>query len=335
MRLRAAARVLQEVDVPPVDEPADGASDYDAGLQVAGLFLVIAASILGIVSSYVLARQSVKPGRAESSALAAAVVFVKGLSVGVVISVALVHLISEAYEGFEGAGWDSFGAWPMVFVMIGIYVMAAFDLVGQRFAGHGSVGGSADHGHGHGHGALVSDEASMSKDGVPVANLRVTACLVEAGILFHSIIIGLSLGLQSKDTWAVVLTAVALHQFLEGLMLGQVLGELRNCDRLASRCKIWVMIAGFTLTTAIGIAIGIIVRTSTAAYDNPTAVELAIAILNSLAGGLLLYLGLVSLLVPWFVTSPTIKGAGKLFVATGYVGLAVGLAAMTCVALAE
>ena len=323
-------RALQEPDA-----GAGGASEseYDVGLQVAGLVIVVAASILGIMSSYVLARQSARAGRAESSLLAAAIVFVKGLSCGVVISVALVHLVSEAYEGFEGAGWDSFGAWPMVFVMLGIYVMAAFDLVGQRFYGSGSDVGGSDHGHAHG--ALVSDDASTSKDGVPVANLRVTACLVEAGILFHSIIIGLSLGLQSKDTWAVVLTAVAMHQFLEGLMLGQVLGDLRNCDRLASRRKIWAMIAGFTLTTAIGIAIGIIVRTSTAAFENPVAMELAIAILNRLAGGLLLYLGLASLLVPWFVTSPTIKGASKLFVATGYLGLAVGMAAMTCVALAE
>jgi zinc transporter ZupT len=95
------------------------------------------------------------------------------------------------------------------------------------------------------------------------------------------------------------------------------------------------MIGVFTITTAVGVAIGIIVRTSTATYSDPASMELAIAILNSLAGGLLLYLGLASLLVPWFVSSPTIRDASKSYVVTGYIGLAVGMAAMTCVALAE
>ena len=313
---------------------------YNVNLQVGGLFIVITASVLGIVSSYVLARQGGKEGCDKSSALQAVIVFVKGLSCGVVISVALVHLISEAYEGYAVAGW-TFPAWPMVFVMVGIYFMAAMDLIGQRFYSSGEVGGGSDHGHGHGHaGALVLDgaqscEPATTKEGVLVTNLRVTACVVEIGILLHSIIIGLDLGLQNEDSWAIILVAVALHQFLEGLMLGQVLGELRNNDEQASRRKVWTMIILFTLTTAVGIAIGIIVRTSTADYADPVAMELTLAILNSLAGGLLLYLGLASLLVPWFVSSPTMRVASKTFVAIGFIGLAFGLAGMTAISLAE
>jgi zinc transporter 1/2/3 len=312
---------------------------YNVSQQVGGLFLVIAASVLGIVSSYVLARQGDKANCANSRAMAAAIVFVKGLSCGVVISVALVHLVSEAYEGFESAGWGDFGAWPMVFVMVGIYMMTAFDLIGHRFYANKSkcVEGASDqeHGHGHAHGAVVSDDAVMTKDGVAVTSLRVTAIIVEGGILLHSIIIGLDLGLQPEDSWAVILTAIALHQFLEGIMLGQVLGDLRNADRLSSRGKIWCMMLSFTLTTAVGIAIGIIVRTSMGAFEEPKSLDLAIAILNSLAGGLLLYMGIASLLVPWFVSSPSMRAARNLYVATGFIGLAVGLAAMTAVALAE
>jgi zinc transporter 1/2/3 len=320
------------------DEHGDehGVEEYNVNLQVAGLFVVIAASMLGIVMSYLLARQGGKESWANSAGFRSVIVFVKGVSVGVILSVALVHLIGHASHGFEDNGWNEFESWPYVFVMVGIYMMAALDLMGQRFAaGRGEVSDLAKSSdHGHAHAGLINGEPT-TKDGVPVASMRITAAFVEGGILFHSVIIGLDLGLQPTDMWAIILFAISLHQFLEGLMLGQVLGELKNNDAQMGKCKVYTMIGMFSITTACGVAIGIIVRTTSSEYASPQALELTLAVLNSFAGGLLLYLGLASLLVPWFVQSATMRSASRTYVAIGFIGLAIGMAAMTAVALAE
>lgn len=351
---------------------------HNVGLQVAGVFILMAASVLGIVSSYVLARRHGRDGLAGTSGpLAVTVVFVKGLSCGVVISVALVHLISEAYELFESVpGWDTFQPWPMVFTMIGIYMMAVIETIANR-----TFGTSGLHAHSHGnsnspatsgaaeqgndvnyrsfatsaHAASLGDPAnppappaisvsaaeasptSKGKDDIDIVRsqrLGLTATVIEAGILFHSLIIGFDLGLQSQPQWGPVCAAIAAHQFLEGLMMGQVLGDMRNGSREERRNKVWCMVLFFMITVSIGVCIGILVH-ETVSNENQAALDITVAILNCISGGFLLYLGIASLLVPWFVSNEALRDASNLYASMAYTGLAIGIAAMTAIALME
>lgn len=40
--------------------------------------------------------------------------------------------------------------------------------------------------------------------------------LLEAGIIFHSIMIGVTLGADSGDSWTTLLIVIVFHQFFEG-----------------------------------------------------------------------------------------------------------------------
>ncbi len=359
----ASARVLGGGD------EGDAGGEYNVGLQVAGVFILIAASVLGIVSSYVLARRHGRDGLAGTTgALAVAVVFVKGLSCGVVISVALVHLISEAYELFAAVpGWDTFQPWPMVFTMVGIYVMAVIETIANRTFGtsalHSHSGGNSNStaagGGGNSNSTATSGAAeqandvnyrsfatsaaaqasptSTGKDDINIVHsqrLSLTATVIEAGILFHSLIIGFDLGLQSQPQWGPVCAAIAAHQFLEGLMMGQVLGDMRNGSREESRNKVWCMMLFFIITVSVGVCIGILVH-ATVSTENQAALDITVAILNCLSGGFLLYLGIASLLVPWFVSNEALRNASNVYASVAYAGIAVGITAMTAIALAE
>jgi zinc transporter 1/2/3 len=298
-------------------------------------------------SSYALARYHGRGGLAGTSGvLPAVIVFVKGLSCGVVLSVALVHLISEAYELFEGVpGWDTFQPWPMVFTMVGIYSMAVIETIANR------TYATDTHIHTHTHapssgdrntppntpmptGSMEHITSKQEIDVIKTRRLHITAFVIEAGILFHSLIIGFDLGLQSQDQWGPVCAAIAAHQFLEGLMMGQVLGDMRNASGNEYRAKVWCMMLFFTITVSIGVCIGIIVHTSVSS-ENQAALDITVAILNCLAGGFLLYLAIASLLVPWFVSSTALRDASQLYAALAYAGLAVGIASMTAIALME
>jgi zinc transporter 1/2/3 len=93
---------------------------------------------------------------------------------------------------------------------------------------------------------------------------RVIAYILEFGIAVHSIIIGLALGCQTEASEIMVLMlALCFHQTFEGFALGvsvvqAQLSFFKNC----------IMVAIFSLTTPIGIAIGIIITSAQQADSN-------------------------------------------------------------------
>lgn len=112
--------------------------------------------------------------------------------------------------------------------------------------------------------------------------------ILEIGIVTHSIIIGITLGVTESTAFQTLLIALVFHQFFEGIALGTRINDLQ--------CKTWTkpILMGllFICMTPIGVGIGIGIRSSI----NPPAVILAQAILDSLSAGILLYNAYVSLM---------------------------------------
>ncbi|EFJ47700.1 hypothetical protein VOLCADRAFT_91723 [Volvox carteri f. nagariensis] len=110
------------------------------------------------------------------------------------------------------------------------------------------------------------------------------------GCIFHSFIIGLSLGVNrtSKSQVRALLIALTFHQALEGLSLASVIngGDF-------SRTRAAVMVATYSVTCPLGVAIGIAIAAS---YD-PSSIHARAAqgCLNGVSGGMLLYISLVQL----------------------------------------
>jgi solute carrier family 39 (zinc transporter), member 1/2/3 len=132
--------------------------------------------------------------------------------------------------------------------------------------------------------------------------LMLQCLLLEAGILFHSVFIGMAISVSTGPAFVVFLIAISFHQSFEGLALGSRIAAI-NFPRKSFRP--WLMVLAYGLTTPIGQAIGLIVHKL---YD-PQSMGglLVVGFMNAISSGLLLYAGLVQLLAEDFLTEKSYK----------------------------
>lgn len=127
--------------------------------------------------------------------------------------------------------------------------------------------------------------------------LLLQCLLLEAGILFHSVFIGMALSVATGPTFAVFLIAIAFHQSFEGLALGSRIAAI-HFPRSSPRP--WLMVLAYGTTTPIGQAIGLFVHNL---YDPMSQTGLLmVGFMNAISSGLLLFAGLVQLLAEDFLT---------------------------------
>lgn len=121
--------------------------------------------------------------------------------------------------------------------------------------------------------------------------------LLEAGILFHSVFIGMAVSVATGPAFVVFLVAISFHQSFEGLALGSRIAAIRFPR---SSIRPWLMVLAYGVTTPLGQAIGLVVHKM---YD-PASMGglLVVGFMNAVSSGLLLYAGLVQLLAEDFLT---------------------------------
>ncbi|EOY29904.1 Zinc transporter 4 precursor isoform 2 [Theobroma cacao] len=155
--------------------------------------------------------------------------------------------------------------------------------------GHGH-GHEHSHGHGHEHGLGGGDDDSG------VRHVVVSQQILELGIVSHSVIIGLSLGVsQSPCTIRPLIAALSFHQFFEGFALGGCISQAQF-----KTLSTTIMACFFVITTPAGIGIG----TAIASFYNPysPAALVVEGILDSLSAGILVYMALVDLIAADFLS---------------------------------
>ncbi|KAI1455818.1 Zinc/iron permease [Annulohypoxylon moriforme] len=132
---------------------------------------------------------------------------------------------------------------------------------------------------------------------------RMLQCvLLEAGILFHSVFIGMAVSVATGPPFVVFLVAIAFHQTFEGLALGSRIAAIQFPR---SSVRPWLMVLAYGLTTPIGQAIGLAVHRM---YDPLSQTGLLmVGIMNAISSGLLLFAGLVQLLAEDFLTEKSYK----------------------------
>lgn len=134
----------------------------------------------------------------------------------------------------------------------------------------------------------------------PQQNLLLQCLLLEAGILFHSIFIGMALSVATGRTFLVLLLAISFHQTFEGLALGSRIAAIPHSIFPLSSPKPWLMALAYGTTTPLGQAIGLGVHNL---YDPAgEAGLLMVGIMNAVSSGLLLFAGLVELLAEDFLS---------------------------------
>ncbi|KOS17752.1 Zinc-regulated transporter 2 [Escovopsis weberi] len=121
--------------------------------------------------------------------------------------------------------------------------------------------------------------------------------LLEAGILFHSVFIGMAISVATGPAFVIFLIAISFHQSFEGVALGSRIAAIqfpKNSPRP------WLMVLAYGFTTPIGQIIGIILQSR---WDPGSATGLVVVgVTNAISSGLLLYAGLVQLLAEDFLT---------------------------------
>jgi len=210
------------------------------------------------------------------------------------------------------------------------------------------------HGHGHGHGytahgpegtkdpthvAATEVKLSPSNDAEsqaqaephhthtgetsPLAQI-VAVIILEFGVIFHSVIIGLTLAVD--EAFKLLFIVIIFHQMFEGLALGTRLAALN----LPPSYK-WTPLVGaimYGLTTPVGIAAGLGVR-GTYSPSSTTALIVS-GVFDCFSSGILLYTGLVELLAHEFLFNKEMTEApiGQVAYAAGCVVFGAGIMAL-------
>ena len=217
-------------------------------------------------------------------------VFFKVFAAGVILSLSVVHIIPDII--LENPYEYPIGC---VFVLLGIFSLSLFDSLSHTFNSstnktdlekHLSSASSID---------TISDSISVhigdpnSHEHSCITNTemkkRVNPYVFEIACIFHSILIGISLGTQDDENIKPLVITIVIHQFIEGTSLGWVV------DIVGLFPKICLMIV-YSVSTPIGILIGM------KSYDNENIHwKVASTCLLGFSGGLLLYISLVQIFI--------------------------------------
>lgn len=129
--------------------------------------------------------------------------------------------------------------------------------------------------------------------------------VLEFGIIFHSIFVGLTLSCSGNEFISLYIVVV-FHQMFEGLGLGTRVACV-DWPR-SKRWTPWLLCLGYTLSTPIAIAIGIGVRNSYPPGSRRALITNGV--FDSVSAGILVYTGLVELMAHEFLFSDEFKGPG-------------------------
>lgn len=115
----------------------------------------------------------------------------------------------------------------------------------------------------------IDVETGLPVDEMTYKKLSLNITLLEGGILFHSVFVGMTVSI-TIDGFIVLLIAILFHQLFEGLGLGS---RIANVPYPKGSIRPWLLVFAFGTTAPIGQAIGLITRNT---YDPNSAFGLII-----------------------------------------------------------
>ncbi|KAI9999218.1 hypothetical protein PInf_004038 [Phytophthora infestans] len=264
----------------------DEAEEYDMGLHIGAIFIIFVVSAAGTMIPII--SQKIPQCKANSVVMEA----VSAFAFGVVLATGLIHMVNEGIEKLSneclGAVVENYESLGLAFVLITLVVMHFIECESSITAQEAAIT-PADREtpkpvENPYHEAAFDQSELDSK-----IRRKIATIIFEAGVVFHSVIIGLDLGVTAGSEFKTLLAALCFHQFFEGVAIGS-----SALSSLESKSKLFIVNFVFAITTPIGQVIGIGIRST---YSDSSTTSLWVqGILNCVAGGILLYTGLVELL---------------------------------------
>ncbi|KAG6186325.1 hypothetical protein E4U22_008758 [Claviceps purpurea] len=330
--------------------------DYDVGLRVGLLFVIMATSALGVFAPIFL--HNVLPQK-----FSLLFIVLKQFGTGIIISTAFVHLFVHASLMFGNKCLGDLGyeGTSAAILMAGLTLSFLVEYIGQRVVLTRTKATSH----------LSHDQQAK----MLLSNEVVSILVMEAGILFHSLLIGLTLVVAGDSFFITLFIVILFHQMFEGLALGTriaTIGTSANSKHLhphtnrssnsevidadkstaspteapadrssdlydshpptLAMTKKLSLAALFAFVTPIGMAIGIGVLNRFNGNDKSTII--AIGTLDALSAGILVWTGVVEMWAADWMTGAhghksELADADTVTVVLGGAGLLTGMAVMS------
>ncbi|KAK4234985.1 putative metal ion transmembrane transporter protein [Achaetomium macrosporum] len=185
--------------------------DYNVRLRVGLLFVILVTSSIGVFGP-ILVASWVSPRHAAFTIL-------RQFGTGVIISTAFVHLLTHAQLMFQNEclGELAYESTAAAILMAGIFLSFLVEYAGNRLIQwHEAKARSVS----------VETAAQVAAPKTDMVNITV----LEAGIIFHSLLIGLTLVVAGDSFFLTLFAVIVFHQMFEGIALGTRIAALgRPC----------------------------------------------------------------------------------------------------------
>ncbi|KAI0843636.1 hypothetical protein F5Y06DRAFT_255426 [Hypoxylon sp. FL0890] len=309
--------------------------DYDIPLKVGLIFVILVTSFIGAAGPIFL--KPVLPRKFQT-----VFVFLKQFGAGVIISTVFVHLFTHAQLTFtnECLGKLEYEATPAAIVMAGLFLAFAVEYTSHRVAQSFTTNTQYD-------------------------NEYTGVLVLEAGIIFHSVLIGIALVVASDGFFVALFVVTLFHQMFEGLALGTRIvsvglrarvdgGNARHTppaenqhlsvqgpsytdnsnsldgtkDRESlSVPKKLLMATAFAVTTPVGMGIGIGALEQFNGKDRGTLI--ALGTLDAVSAGILVWVGVVEMWARDWMFGGELTHASLAMTSLAGSGLVAGMAFMS------
>ncbi|KAH3681380.1 hypothetical protein WICPIJ_007649 [Wickerhamomyces pijperi] len=174
----------------------------------------------------------------------------------------------------------------------------------------------------------LSDTKAAKSSREKYLNQILSVFVLEFGVIFHSIFVGLSLAVAGEE-FKTLFIVLIFHQMFEGLGLGTRIADTPWDSK--NRHTPWFLALGFSISTPIAIAIGLGVRHSFVPGSRTALISNGM--FDAISSGILIYTGIVELMAHEFLYSNQFKkkdGLGNMIAA--YLLMCLGAALMALLA---
>ncbi|KAJ5239457.1 Zinc/iron permease fungal/plant [Penicillium chermesinum] len=330
-------------------DACDTGNDFDGrmGLRISSIFVILVGSTFGAIFPVLMRRYSGRGGAPKWLFFIA-----KYFGSGVILATAFIHLLAPAEEALTNpclTGPITEYSWVEGIILMTIVVLFFVELMVMRFSRFGTGHTHDEEGDSH---TVIEDEDIVSeepKNHIPgedhlghtrehhdpddaqddrkaiedYAAQLTSIFILEFGIIFHSVFIGLTLAVTGAE-FVTLYIVLVFHQTFEGLGLGARLATMPWPK--SKRLTPYFLGLGFGVSTPIAIAIGLGVRQSYPPEGRTTLI--VNGVFDSISAGILIYTALVELMAHEFMFSHSMRQAPVRDVLLAFFLLCLGAALM-------
>lgn len=322
--------------------------DGRIGLRISSIFVILVGSTFGALFPVIARRFGGRGGVPGWTFFIA-----KYFGSGVIIATAFIHLLAPAEEALTNpclTGPITEYSWVEGIVLMTIIALFFVELMVMRYSRFGAGHVHDEEGHAHTHiGEPQIQEVDKSQNYMPgedhlghsrehhdaddsennraavedYAAQLTSIFILEFGIIFHSVFIGLTLAVSGAEFTTLYIVLV-FHQTFEGLGLGSRLAMIPWPK--SKRHTPYFLGLAYGISTPIAIAIGLGVRQSYPPEGRTTLI--VNGVFDSISAGILIYTALVELMAHEFMFSSSMRKAPIREVLAAFVLLCLGAALM-------